>query len=244
VGSSKDLNHNLLDKFNQNYIQDRTHDGEAPSFMRVCHSDSNLDVALEGLFKFNRRKVYQEAMAPRSNVSNTSDDGGDKETRAPVPRLRGAGKPDQYSEDCLSGSDFPDLSDNVSESSDEYSNDACEEEEGCDAFGNDMYSCQECISQPDQQQQLLFPNRNQISADALDGSEGDMYSIIECISQSVQQSESLDSNVPVMSLHGGAPKRRRKRIETFQGSSSQYMAQMTVRMEKKSEESANNDEST
>jgi len=47
-GSSKDLNHDLLDKFNQNYIQDRTHDGGAQSFMGVCHSDSNLEVALEG----------------------------------------------------------------------------------------------------------------------------------------------------------------------------------------------------
>ena len=31
MGSSKDLNHDLLDKFNQNYIQDRTHDGGAQS---------------------------------------------------------------------------------------------------------------------------------------------------------------------------------------------------------------------
>jgi len=116
-GSSKDLNHDLLDKFNQNYIQDRTHDGGAQSFMGVCHSDSNLEVALEGVSKFKRRRDYQEAMAPRSNVSNTSDGGRDNETRAPVLRLRGAGKPEQDSEDCLSGSDLPDLSDNVSESS-------------------------------------------------------------------------------------------------------------------------------
>jgi len=67
---------------------------------------------------------------------------------------------------------------------------------------------------------------------------------MKCMSQSGQQSESLDSNVPVMSLQGGAPKRRRKRIETFKGSSSQYMAPMTVRMETDSEKSANNDEST
>ena len=91
--------------------------------MGVCHSDSNPDVALEGLSKFKRRRDYQEAMAPRSNVSNTSDNGGDNETRPPVLRLRGAGKPEQDSEDCLSGSDLPDLSDDVSESSDEYSND-------------------------------------------------------------------------------------------------------------------------
>ena len=122
MGSSKDLNHDLLDKFNQNYIQDRTHDVGAQSFMGVCNSDSNLDVALEGLSKFKRRKDYQEAMVPRSNVSNTSDDGEDKDTRAPVLRLRGAGKPEQDSEDCLSGN-LPDLSDNVSESSYEYFND-------------------------------------------------------------------------------------------------------------------------
>jgi hypothetical protein len=124
-------------------------------------------------------------MAPRSNVSNTNDNGGDKDTRALALRLRGAGKSEQDSEDCLPGSDLHDLSNNVSGSSDEYSNDACEEEEGCDAFGNDIYSCQECISQPDQQRQFLFPNRIQISADAPDGSEGDMSSIMECISQSV-----------------------------------------------------------
>jgi hypothetical protein len=244
MGSSKDLNHDLLDKFNQNYIQDRTHDGGAQSFMGVCHSDSNPDVALEGLSKFKRRRDYQEAMAPRSNVSNTSDNGGDNETRPPVLRLRGAGKPEQDSEDCLSGSDLPNLSYDVSESSDEYSNDEWEEEDDCEAFGSDMYSCQECISQPDQQQVFLFPNRDQISVDAPDGSEGDMSSIMECISQSVQQSESLDSNVPVMRLRGGAPKKRRRRIETFQGSSSQYMVQMTVRMETDSRESDNDDDST
>jgi hypothetical protein len=49
MGSSKYLNHDLLDKFNQNYIQDRTHDGGSQSFMGVCQYDSNLDVALEGL---------------------------------------------------------------------------------------------------------------------------------------------------------------------------------------------------
>jgi len=86
-GSSKDLNHDLLDKFNQNYIQDRTHDGGAQSFMGVCHSDSNLEVALEGVSKFKRRRDYQEAMAPRSNVSNTSDGGRDNETRAPMSTL-------------------------------------------------------------------------------------------------------------------------------------------------------------
>ena len=123
MGSSKDLNHDLLDKFNQNYIQDRTHDGGAQSFMGVCHSDSNLEVALEGVSKFKRRRDYQEAMAPRSNVSHTNDGGRDNETRAPVLRLRGAGKPEQDSENYLSGSDLPDLSDNVSESSYEYFND-------------------------------------------------------------------------------------------------------------------------
>ena len=107
-----------------------------------------------------------------------------------------------------------------------------------------MYSCQECISQPEQQQVFLFPNRDQISVDAPDGSEGDMSSIMERIPQSVQQSESLDSNVPVMRLRGGAPKKRRRRIETFQGSSSQYMVQKTVRMETDSEESDNDDDST
>jgi hypothetical protein len=64
-GSSKDLNHDLLDKFNQNYIQDRTHDGGAQSFMGVCHSDSNLEVALEGVSKFKRRRDYMETMASR-----------------------------------------------------------------------------------------------------------------------------------------------------------------------------------
>ena len=70
-----------------------------------------------------RRRDYQEAMAPRSNASSTSDDGGDNATRAPVLRLRGAGKPEPESEDCLSGSDLTDLSDNVSELSYEYFND-------------------------------------------------------------------------------------------------------------------------
>ena len=80
MGSSKDLKHDALNKFNKNHIQDRTHDGGAQSFMGVCHSVSNPDIALGGLSKFKRRRDYQETMAPCSNVSNTSDDGGDNET--------------------------------------------------------------------------------------------------------------------------------------------------------------------
>ena len=42
--------------------------------------------------------------------------------------------------------------------------------------------------------------------DAAVGSEGDMSSTMESISQSAHQTESLDSNVPVMRLRGGAHK--------------------------------------
>jgi hypothetical protein len=72
---------------------------------------------------------------------------------------------------------------------------------------SDMSSCRECISQPNQHPEYPISTiQDSIPVDAAVGSEGDMSSCSECISQSVHQTESLDSNVPVMRLRGGAHK--------------------------------------
>ena len=68
-----------------------------------------------------------------------------------------------------------------------------------------MSSCREYISQPNQHPEYIISLiQDSILVDAAVGSEGDMSSTMESISQSVHQTESLDSNVPVMRLRGGA----------------------------------------
>ena len=72
-------------------------------------------------------------------------------------------------------------------------------------LGGGMSLCCEYISQPNQHPEYLISLiQDSILVDAAVGSDGDMSSTMECISQSVHQTESLDSNVPVMRLRGGA----------------------------------------
>ena len=141
-------------------------------------------------------------MVPRNNDGDTSV----SQTRLPVLHLQGARKPEHGAADCRSGSDnMPDLSDDVSDSSDDSSEGGREDKEICEAFGGDMSSCREYISQPNQHPEYIISLiQDSILVDAAVGSEGDMSSTMESISQSVHQTESLDSNVPVMRLRGGA----------------------------------------
>ena len=102
---------------------------------------------------------------------------------------------------------MPDLFDDVFDSSVDSSEGGRDDKEICEAFGGDMSSCREYISQPNQHPKYLISTlQDSIPVDAAVGSEGDMSSCSECISQSVHQTESLDSNVPVMRLRGGAHK--------------------------------------
>ena len=65
--------------------------------------------------------------------------------------LQGAGKQEHGAANCRSGSDnMPDLSDDVFDSSVDSSEGGREDKEVCEAFGGDMSSCRECISQPNQ----------------------------------------------------------------------------------------------
>ena len=103
------------------------------------------------------------------------------------------------------GSAISNLSDDVSNSSSDPSEGDREEKEVCEAFGGDMSSSRECISQPNQHPEYPMSTiQDSIPVDAAVGSDGDMFSCSECISQSVHQTESLDSNVPVMRPQGGA----------------------------------------
>ena len=90
-----------------------------------------------------------------------------------------------------------------------------------------MPSCLECIPQPNQRSQDTH-------SDAAAGFEGDMSSTMECKPWSDQQPESLGSNVPVMRLRGGVPKKRR-RVVYFRGSSSQSMDDMQVEIDSEDE---------
>ena len=188
-----------------NYIDyplDRTRDGGAKSLMGLSYPDSSPDAMLGGTSKFMTRRDNTEAMVPRNNDGDTSD----SQTRLPVLHLQGARKPEHGAADCRSGSDnMPDLSDDVSDSSDDSSEGGREDKEICEAFGGDMSSCREYISQPNQHPEYIISLiQDSILVDAAVGSEGDISSTMESKSQSVHQTESLDSNVPVMRLRGGA----------------------------------------
>ena len=150
--------------------------------MGLSYLDSSPDAKLGGTSKFMTRRDDTEAMVPHNNNGDTSDDTSHRFC------LQGAGKPEHGAADCRLGSD--DMSDDVTE-----------------AFGGDMSSCREYISQPNQHPEYIISLiQDSILVDAAVGSEGDMSSCSECISQSVYQTESLDSNVPVMRLRGGAHK--------------------------------------
>ena len=70
-----------------------------------------------GTSKFTSRRDYQEAMAPRGTCAQTSDSKSEDQTRPPVLRLRGAGKPEHGESDCRSESDMSDLDDEEYDSS-------------------------------------------------------------------------------------------------------------------------------
>ena len=98
-------------------------------------------------------------MAPRATSEETSDCDDANQTRPPVLRLRGAGKPDHGRSDCRSEDGSIDISDGDSKSlCDESSSDFVEEEK-CDVFGGDMPSCLECIPQPNQRYALKSPTQ-------------------------------------------------------------------------------------
>ena len=117
MGSSTDVNFNLLDKFNQSYSSDRTRDEGAMGFMGLSQLDVSRTAKVGGTSKFTSRRDYQEAMAPRATSEATSDSDQDNLTRPPVLRLRGAGKPDHGESDCRSEDDSVDISYGDSESS-------------------------------------------------------------------------------------------------------------------------------
>ena len=94
MGSTTDVNFNLLDKFNKSYSSDRTRDEGAMSFMGLSQLDASRTAKVGGTSKFTSRRDYQEAMAPRATSEATSDCDNANPTRSPVLRLRGAGEPD------------------------------------------------------------------------------------------------------------------------------------------------------
>ena len=91
MGSTNDINFNLLDKFNKSYSSDRTRDGGAMSFMGLSQLDASRTAKVGGSSKFTSRRDYQEAMAPRATSEETSESDDAYQTRPPVLRLRGAG---------------------------------------------------------------------------------------------------------------------------------------------------------
>ena len=117
-----------------NYIDyplDRTRDGGAKSLMGLSYPDSSPDAKLGGTSKFMTRRDNPEAMVPRNNDGDTSDDTSHRFC------LQGAGKPEHGVADYRLGSDMSDLFDDVSDSSEG----GREEKEVCEAFGGDMSSC-------------------------------------------------------------------------------------------------------
>ena len=87
MGSTRDINFNLLDKFNKSYSSYRTRDGGAQSYMGLSQLDSSRSAKVGGPSKFTSRRDYQEAMAPRATSEQTSDSDDDNQTRPPVLRL-------------------------------------------------------------------------------------------------------------------------------------------------------------
>ena len=121
--------------------------------MGLSNLDSSPDAKLGGTFKVITGRDSPEALAPRNTDGATSD----SQTRPPVLRLQGAGKPEYGFADCRSGSDMLDISDVVYDSSVDSSEGGREDKEVCKSFGGDMTSCSECMSQPNQLSKTAFP---------------------------------------------------------------------------------------
>ena len=81
--------------------------------MGLSDSDSSPDAKLGRTFQVITRRDNPGALAPYNTDEATSD----SQTRPPVLCLQGARKPEHVVADCRSGSDMPDLSDDVSDSS-------------------------------------------------------------------------------------------------------------------------------
>ena len=94
MGSSHDINNQLLDKFNKTYSSDRTRDESIKSYMGLSQLNSRMSAKVGGTSKFTSRRDYQEAMALQGTSLQTSDSKSEDQTRPPVLRLRGAGKPE------------------------------------------------------------------------------------------------------------------------------------------------------
>jgi len=126
----------------------------------------------------------------------------------PVLHLQGAGKPEHGAADWRLSSDILDLSDDVSDSSDNPSEGDREEKEDCEVF---RVLCPCALSG-----HITAISASRVSHITYTRQHSRRrYSrlwrwYVLCISQSVHQTESLDSNVPVMRLRGGA-----QRINSF-----------------------------
>ena len=108
--------------------------------MGLSQLDLSLSAKVGETFKFTSRRDYQEPMAPRATIARTNDSDDDSQTRPPVLRLQGAGKPEHGESDCRSEDGSVDISYEDSESSCDESPSDYEEEEKCDVFGGDMPS--------------------------------------------------------------------------------------------------------
>jgi hypothetical protein len=146
MGSSNDINYQLLDKFNNSYSSDRTRDEGAKSFMGLSQLNSSMSAKVGGTSKFTSRRDYQEAMAPRGTSEQTSGNTSEDKTRPPVLRLRGAGKPEHGESDCRSESDISDLDDEEYDSSGNESSTCSEEETQTERAECDILSATECIA--------------------------------------------------------------------------------------------------
>jgi hypothetical protein len=155
MGSSHDINYQLLDKFNKIYSSDQTRDESAKSYMGLSHLDSSLSAKVGGTSKFTSRRDYQEAMAPRGTSAQTSDNDSECQTRPPVLRLRGASKLDLGESDCRSEVDTSYLAQKDTDSSVNESYTFDEEETQYERFESDMLSAMERIPGTDQQTESL-----------------------------------------------------------------------------------------
>jgi hypothetical protein len=88
-------------------------------------------------------------MAPRSTSAKTSDSESECQTRPPVLRLRGSGKPNLGDSDCRSEEYTSDLAEGYSVSSIDKSSTYKAEDGQGEESGGDMSLCVECIPQPD-----------------------------------------------------------------------------------------------
>jgi hypothetical protein len=94
-------------------------------------------------------------MAPQGTSAQTSDRKRDDQTRPPVLRLRGEGKPEHGESDCRSEGDTSDLVEEESDSSGDESYTYSEKKAQIERFESDMLSAVECIPGLDQQTESL-----------------------------------------------------------------------------------------